>query len=414
MLPLRSITIVSLLPREIMGKVLVYRNEVLSFSETFIRAQAEALRSFEPCFVGLKQVPGGLPLGSNPILLTEDNSLGSKFKRQIFKRFGISPRFFRRLRQQKPDLIHAHFALDGVFAMRLAEELRVPLIVTLHGYDVTTTDAALAQTADGRRYLKGREKLWEKTTRFLCCCEYIMNRAAMAGFPKEKLEVSYIGHGLVTGPPSIEPRDRNLVLYVGRLVEKKGCPYLLRAVAKVAEVHPQVELAIIGDGPLLEPMQALAKELKINCRFLGKLMVPAPYDWMRRARVFCAPSVTASDGNTEGCPTVFVEAQALGLPSVGFQTAGVGEVVLHAETGFLAPEKDIDMLAEHILQLLRDDALWHKCSDRGRSWVRQRFDPHSQNQELERIYTHALNPCVPVNAGEPFNNKELQEGWTAQ
>jgi colanic acid/amylovoran biosynthesis glycosyltransferase len=377
-----------------MRKVLIYRNELLPISETFIHSQAGALKIFEPRFIGLKKIPDGLCAHSDAIFLTEDNSLASRVKRKIFKEFAIAPRFLRRLRREQPLLIHAHFALDGVFAMRLADELRVPLIVTLHGYDVTTRDAVFAQVRDGRRYLKRREELWKKATKFLCSCEYIMNRAAAIGFPKEKMEVLYSGHHLSRYSPALEPRNRNLVLYVGRLIEKKGCPYLLRAVAKVAEAHPDVELAIIGAGPLLEPMQALAKELKIKCRFLGKLMNAEPgnsvYDWMRRARVFCAPSVTASDGNTEGQPAVFVEAQALGLPAVSFQTAGIGEAVLHGETGLLAPEKDVDILADYLLRFLRDDTFWQECSERGQRWVRERFDLDVLTQQLQRVYLEAL------------------------
>jgi glycosyltransferase involved in cell wall biosynthesis len=385
-----------------MRKVLIYRNEVLPISETFIHSQAGALNTFEARFVGLKSVPDGLCAQSNAILLTEDNSLLSRVKREMFKEFSIAPQFLRRLSREEPALIHAHFALDGVFAMRLADELRVPLIVTLHGYDVTMTDAALGQMRDGRRYLTRREQLWRNTTKFLCSCKYIMNRAAAVGFPTEKMEVLYSGHNLSRYFPAVEPRNRNLVLYVGRLVEKKGCPYLLRAVAKVAEVHPEVELAIIGGGPLLEPMQALAKELKINCRFLGKLIDPQPgnsvHDWMRRARVFCAPSVTASDGNTEGQPAVFIEANALGLPAVSFQTAGIGEAVIHGETGLLAPEKDVDTLAEYLLRFLRDDKFWQTCSERGKKWVWERFDLDALTRQLQRVYTEVLKAHSPSQA----------------
>jgi colanic acid/amylovoran biosynthesis glycosyltransferase len=394
-----------------MRKVLIYRNEVLPISETFIRAQAEALNKFEARFVGLKKVPEGLRPHLPPVLLTEDDSLLSKFERRLFRQAAIAPIWFRRLGREKPDLVHAHFALDGVLAMLLADELRVPLVVTLHGYDVTMTDEALAQMRDGPSYLKGRAKLWQKATKFLCSCEYIMNRAAAIGFPREKMEVLYSGHNLNAYLPAVKPRNRNLVLFVGRLIEKKGCSYLLRAVAKVAEVHPEVELAIVGAGPLLEPLQDLAKSLRINCRFLGKLMDPEPgnsvQDWMRSARVFCAPSVTASDGNTEGQPAVFVEAHALGLPAVSFQTAGIGEAVLHGETGLLAPEKDVDALAAHILRLLTDDALWQRFSERGLSWVRERFDIDLLTQQLERVYINTRQPAIAETV-QLSSNREVQ------
>lgn len=215
-----------------------------------------------------------------------------------------------------------------------------------------------------------------------------------SGFPADKMQVLYTGLDLAELQPRNEPRNRDLVLFLGRLVEKKGGPYLLEAVAKVAEKHPQVELVIIGDGPLREAMKAEAHALKLNCRFLGTLMNPEPgnsvYDWMRKARVFCAPSVEAADGNTEGVPSVFVESHALGLPAVSFDHAGIKEVVLHGETGLLAPERDVDTLSDYLLRMLEDDPFWEKCSERGKAWVWERFDRGKQTKELESLYCSVI------------------------
>jgi len=172
-------------------------------------------------------------------------------------------------------------------------------------------------------------------------------------------------------------------------------PHLLKAVARVAKIRPEVKLVIIGDGPLRAAMEAEARELKINCRFLGKLMNPAPgdsvHDWMRRARIFCGPSVEASDGNTEGVPFVFVESHALGLPAVGYDHAGIKEAVLHGETGLLAPERDIDSLASYLVRMLTDDPFWEKCSQRAKNWVWERFDLNILTTQLEALYNRALS-----------------------
>jgi colanic acid/amylovoran biosynthesis glycosyltransferase len=377
-----------------MKTVLIYKNELLPLTETFIYAQAQALMNFRVRFVGLKPSPGGLPVHSNSILLTEDDSPQSKIRRQLFKRFMVGRRFFNRLAQEKPDVIHAHFAVDATDAMCIAKKLGIPMVTTLHGYDVTTRDDVFAKNPEGRRFLRRRDELAKITTKFLCSCEHVRNRAAALGFPRDKMEVLYSGLDLDKLTPGTEPRNPNLILYVGRLIEKKGISYLLKAAAKVAQVNPAVEVAVIGVGPLLEPMQALARELKINCKFLGRLDNPEPgnsvHDWMRRARVFCGPSVTASDGNTEGVPFVFVESHALGLPAVSFQTAGIGEAVLHGETGLLAPEKDVDILSEYLLRLLQDESFWQACSTRAKQWVWERFDLRVLTQQLQRVYTDAI------------------------
>ena len=144
------------------------------------------------------------------------------------------------------------------------------------------------------------------------------------------------------------PRNRNLIVYVGRLIEKKGCSYLIRAAQLAARNCPDLELAIIGDGPLRSELEALAKTSGVRCEFLGTLSDPelgnTVLDWLNRARIFCMPSVTASDGNTEGQPAVFVEAHALGVPAVSFDTAGIGEAALNGKTGLLVEEKNVEQL----------------------------------------------------------------------
>jgi colanic acid/amylovoran biosynthesis glycosyltransferase len=361
-----------------MRKIFVFRNVVLPLSETFVLAQASALKNFEVRFVGMKPAADGLPVTPKPILVTGDESIVSKLRRLAFMEFGPSQSFSRRLRAENASLIHAHFSLDGSIALPVAEALDIPMVCSLHGFDVTTKDEYLKKWRAGRIYLKRREQLWKKVARFIPTSQYIR----------------YSGLNLSKFTSGTEPRNPNLILFVGRLVEKKGGTYLLKAVAKVAQTMPQVELVVIGDGPLRESLEAEAKALKINCRFLGKLMHPEPgnsvHDWMRRARIFCGPSVEASDGNTEGVPFVFVESHALGLPAVSFQHAGIKEAVLHGETGLLAPEQDVDALAAHLLRLLTDDPFWVKCSARGKTWVWERFDLNALTRQLESLYDSVI------------------------
>ena len=379
-------------------KVLVYHNELLPFSATFVRTQAEAVQAFQVGFLGLFPSRGAsldLELADPPILLTRDQNLTSRLRRELFKRFGWGGRtFFKELKVRAPALIHAHFALDATIALNIAEELGIPLVATLHGYDVTIRDEVLAQSLEGRIYLERREHLWERCSHFFCSCDYIRGRAIERGFPPEKLETLYSGHHLSKfNLPAVE-RNRNLIVYVGRLVEKKGCSYLIRAAHLATKHCPDLEIVIIGDGPLRGELEALAKDLNVKCQFLGTLLNPDPgnsvLDWLNRARVFCMPSVTASDGNTEGQPAVFVEAHALGLPAVSFDTAGIGEAVLNGKTGLLVPERDVPKLAEALIEMLTNDVLWYRFSDRARTWAAERFDIRKLNLQLETAYQRVL------------------------
>lgn len=381
-----------------MKKVFIYKNVLLPISETFIYAQTGALKNFDTKFIGMKFALDGLPVQDRSILLTCNDSSVSKARRGLFMNWGIAPRFLERLKAEKPDLIHAHFSVDGAIALPIADALKVPLVCSLHGYDVTTKDEYLAKTRLGRLYLRRREHLWRRVAKFVPTSKYIMDRAIAAGFPREKMEVVYSGLDLNKLAPGTEARNPNLILYVGRLIEKKGGPYLLKAVAEVAKVLPRVELAIVGDGPLRDTMEKEAKALNLNCTFLGRLMDPEPgnsvHDWMRRAWVFCGPSVEASDGNTEGVPFVFVESHALGLPAVSFEHAGIKEAVLHGDTGLLAPERDVQTLAAYLLRMMTDQEFWTKCSERGRSWVWERFDLNILTKQLETLYNSVIDSGI--------------------
>lgn len=378
--------------------ILVYHNELLPFSATFIRTQASALQSYRGNFAGLfptRRHSLPLNLSGPPVLLTRDHSSPSKLLRRVFKQYNLGGRkFLRSLAQLEPALIHAHFALDAVIALQIARELQIPLVTTLHGYDVTIRDEQLANDLDGRLYLRRRDDLCKHTSHFFTSCDYIQQRAAERGFPGDRMETLYSGHDLSKfNRPPIE-RHRHLIVYVGRLVEKKGCEYLIRAAAIAARQYPEIEIAIIGQGPLREQLEALAHELNVRANFLGPLLDPTPgndvLDWLARARIFCMPSVTAADGNTEGQPAVFVEAHGMGTPAISFATAGIAEAVLPSETGLLVSEKDVPALAEALVTLLADDALWQRFSMRARSWAAERFDIRTLNHQLESAYDRVL------------------------
>lgn len=310
------------------------------------------------------------------ILLTKGISALSNFQQKLYRRTGTAPAFHRRTAEAGARLIHAHFASGGRSALPLARHLRIPLIVTLHGSDVTT----------GINFRARYKELWERASTFICVSNFIRNKALEAGFPNEKMRKLFIGVDRDAFQASTLERDPNLVVFVGRLVEKKGCEYLLRAMARVRGERSTARVVVIGDGPLRGSLENLARELKLSCEFLGSQPSPIVREWMSRARVFCGPSVTAANGDSEGLGMVFAEAQALGTPVATFNHAGVPEVVLHEQTGLLAEECDTNELASHISRLLEDDALWSRLSKRSVAFITERFDLKRQTAELEELY----------------------------
>jgi colanic acid/amylovoran biosynthesis glycosyltransferase len=357
--------------------VLIFKETLLPLSETFIAAQASHLTQFSPRYVGLGRVSPSLPLPDDSVLLTRDISRRADLRQKLYRRTGFAPTFHRVAGEAGARLIHAHFASGGRSALPLARHLRIPLVVTLHGSDVTT------RVNFRDRY----EQLWKQASLFICVSDFIKSKALDAGFPEEKLLKLFIGVDRDVFRPATTKRDPNLVVFVGRLVEKKGCAYLLQAMTRVVKDHPTARTVVIGDGPLRGSLENLAREANMPGEFLGSQPSSVVREWMSRARVFCVPSVTAANGDSEGLGMVFAEAQAMGTPVVTFNHAGMSEVVLHEETGLLAKERDADALACQILRLLGDDAVWNRFSKCSVAMVAETFDLKRQTAQLEECYT---------------------------
>ncbi len=373
--------------------VLIYKSELLHPSETFVAAQAHALRRFTPCFTGLRQIPTSLLIDPcETEVLTHTDRPADALRRRFFLHTGIAPRFMDILRRKHPVLLHAHFALDAAAALPLQKHLKIPLIVTLHGYDATMSDQALRSTMAGRVFLRRKDELRSRARLFICVSEHIRRQALERGVPESKLRTLSIGVDLnYFLPDPLRSRELDpVVLFVGRLVEKKGCDHLIRAMSLVEARHPAARLLIVGDGPLLDPLRAQARDSLRNCTFLGSQPPSVVRDLMYRSSVLAAPSVVAASGDTEGLPINLCEAQAVGLPVAGFQGPGVSEAVVENETALLVTPGDEPALAEAISSLLTDASLSKRLAAAGRRRAEEHFSLETQTARLEDLYNEVL------------------------
>jgi glycosyltransferase involved in cell wall biosynthesis len=206
------------------------------------------------------------------------------------------------------------------------------------------------------------------------------------GYPPEKVRLHYIGVDAARfcPDPAVVPQLR--ILFVGRLVEKKGCVDLLKAMVEVRAKYPEVELAVVGDGPLREKLESFAREHRLNVRFLGVHPPDVVLKLLRESLLFCLPSVRSGTGDSEGLGIVNLEAQAVGVPVVGTRHGGIPEAVEDGVTGLLAEERDPAGLARHILTLLSDAPLRAKMGQAARARIIRDFDLEKQSQLLEKQY----------------------------
>ena len=376
-----------------MERVIVFAERVLPSTQTFIPAQANQLKHFSPVYAGLLPAQKSFDLQAEPILLRAERSPASRLARELYRWIGVGPNYHARLRNVGGKLIHAHFAEGGSPALFLSKELNIPLILQLHGGAELMTDANLRRAWFEWPFLAHRRGIWKRASAFLCASGYVRDLALKAGFPAGKLHVHLAALDCATFKPKspVTEKDPNMVLFVGRLIPYKGCDYLLRAMQIVQQKRPGSRLVVIGDGGSRANLQELASTLKVSCEFLGELKPAEVRSWLDKARVFCAPSVTLEDGQSEAFGIVFLEAQAMGVPVVSFRHGGIPETMQEGITGLLAPEKDVNGLAEQLLRYLGDDVFWSDSREAAMRWVKNNFDPALQAAKLEEIYIRAID-----------------------
>jgi colanic acid/amylovoran biosynthesis glycosyltransferase len=365
------------------GTVLVYTAELLPYSETFVRDHVASLTRGSAILVGSKAVRGLSTEGIEIELLPN-----SRWARIALWLFGRSPSLDRLIETRAVVLIHAHFADAGARLAKYARRKGLPLVVTLHGSDVLRRPSWSVRDVVTRL-------LWHRLMRsadmFLPVSDHIALKAIARGAPPSKLHRHYLGIPL--SPPGTKLHATGsppTIVFVGRLVEKKGLTYLLDACRILADRGHPFQLRIIGDGPLLEECRAQAETLGERVTFVGRASPDQVRKELGAAQIVCMPSIEAQDGDNEGLPIVSLEAQAANLPIVAFDQGPLRECVEADVSGLLAKDRSAESLASCLARLLHDPDLRQRMGAAGRRNVEARFDIKEQSQQLEDIYEQLL------------------------
>lgn len=240
------------------------------------------------------------------------------------------------------DVLHAHYAWNGLVAAEVLRrrQLQTPLVVSLHGVDVSTAIASRWGTRDLR-------SLFEMADILLPVSVLQAQRLIEAGAPVGKIHVLPMGvecewWASTTVQSRASSSDLLRVVSVGRLVEKKGFSDGIRAIALMVGDGLDVVYRIVGDGPLLQELRSLAATLGVAQRveFLGSCRPEAIRELFADSDVLLAPYKTAKNLDQEGSPVVIKEAFSSGLPVVSTFHPGVSELVTPGRHGYLVPESD--------------------------------------------------------------------------
>lgn len=376
--------------------ILIYRDQPLPISETFVYNQCFKLQRYQAYILGAKWPKGpSIQLPEERVRVINEGSLNGWLQEFQWKVMGWVPKeILRWAKSLSPGLIHAHFGPDGVVVMPLAKKLGVPLLVSFHGTDATMKPSYVWRHSywTHRLYWLRRKKLAGMVNRIIVQSNFLRDIVtSQHGMPAEK--VTCIRHGVDLGEfvPGDSITEKRHVLYVGRLIERKGLPFLLRALSRLSERFPDLRLTVIGTGPMKYTYEAMAQELLGNrVKFLGAQPQAIVKDYLRRAYLFSMPSVTMPSGEAETLGVVFLESMAMKVPPVSFRSGGIPEVIVHGKTGFLAEERNIEELAHYLGILLENETLRHQMGEAGRRWVEQEFNLERQNAKLEALYDEVI------------------------
>jgi glycosyltransferase involved in cell wall biosynthesis len=373
--------------------VIIYENHLLGLTETFVQAQTGALSQFDPVFAGSRRIPG-LDVREEQIFLLNRGGFWATCGEIGFKLTGFAgwaPGFIRRLSALRPVLLHAHHGPNGIWALPIVRNLKIPLVVTFHGSDITITDLRFEKPYLGFRYfLANKGKLKASGATFLAVSRFVQEKVLAQGFPPENVHLVYTGINTAKFRPD-SSKVRPIILVVGRCTEQKGQEFAIKAVSEVQRQLPEAELVLIGDGPLRSDLERFAKQSLRRYRFLGACSSEEVRQWMSRASLLCMPSVTTRSGAAEGFGMVCAEAQAMGKPVVAFRSGAIPEIISHGISGFLAEERDWKALAEYISMILQDAELGRRFGRAGRECMLRQFDLEQCTRHLEKVYWRVLD-----------------------
>lgn len=273
---------------------------------------------------------------------------------------------WRLTRQIKPDVLYAHwFTPQAIICALVSRYTGIPFIFTTHASDVAVWKKipiigkfiVRLVTHQASKITAVSERSMQKLEAFFTNEEW----------GKQQAKAKIIPMGISVTPITPRTAQNKKILFIGRLVEKKGVQYLLPAFKTVLRDHPDAKLVVAGDGPWRQKLEALAKELNIlkNIEFVGYIHGEKKAELLSSASYYVVPSIITDSGDAEGLPVSLMEGLANGLVCIATNESGADNIITHGEDGYLIPQKDSDTLANTLLLALSlDKTTYQNLSER--------------------------------------------------
>ncbi|MCH7339002.1 glycosyltransferase [Acinetobacter higginsii] len=286
------------------------------------------------------------------------------------------------------DLIHAHWLIpQGFLAHSFSKRFNIPFVVTSHGGDL--------YGLQGKFLTHLKKQIAESADAMTVVSHAMQDYLKQQNIYPVNLNTIPMGvdlHNRFT-PNSQINRESNHLLFVGRLVPKKGVHLLLEALPLILKQKPGIRLSIIGFGPEEQNLKNKVHELKIDNHviFLGGLSQAQLPEFYRKATLFVAPFTRATNGDQEGLPVSLMEAIGCGCPAVVGDVPGIEDLLGTDIKDMVVDSQNIEQLASTILFTLNNIDLANQRAMYIRENALNFVDWHSVGQAYTNVLTNSLN-----------------------
>lgn len=370
-------------------RIAIVTNYKGDYSETFIQAHIDRLAN-------LVIYSHQFPKNAEEMYPVNDRMRKSDYRINQLKRWfrnnllnrGERAKVVRLLKENKIQVVLAEYGTVAAKIFPLIKELGIPLVVHFHGSDAYKHKHL-------QKYGTIYQSMFKYTQAVIAVSVDMQQQLIQLGASPERVYHNVYGIDLNKFTTTTNQYDSQRILMVGRFVEKKA-PYLcLLAFQRVLGQFPRAKLVLVGDGELLDICQRIATALKMedSVEFLGAIPHQAVRKEMQRASFFIQHSIVAPNGDSEGTPNTILEAGAMGLPIVSTQHAGIKDVVVHGETGYLVEEGDMIGMADYMSKLLSDIRFIAEMGQQGR---KRMIAHYGMERSIERL-TEILQKASETN-----------------
>ena len=287
-------------------------------------------------------------------------------------------------RKEKFDVIHVHWpvphAIFGYIGKRVS---KARLILSFYGVELRWVKKSLPFLAS---FVK-----WAINRADLVTCISTHTREELLSFSSRPVTIIPFGAGLDIQEGESPPAHPPEILFVGRLVERKGVKYLIDAYKLLAE-KIDCKLYIVGGGPERPALERQVKTLGLQNKVVlsGAISEQELRKRYQNCSVFVLPAITDSKGDTEGLGVVLIEALNYKRPVVASSVGGITDVIIDGKTGLLVPERNSELLAQALLRILEDQNLAKKLGETGYDYCTQHFSWDTIIQRLQDVYNRII------------------------